>query len=170
MVLLCLTAASASAQRHFFFDQPESFRHPVKLPREVLPLLRREVDAIAGCNEKPSKEAPSFTASRINLGANRPGIIVRVFEDCSHSADNFWFWILLKTRRGYRSLLRAGTVSVTVRNARAHGFPNIETNAATAEGNYTNVYKFDGSVYKVDMCTHTSFATRKTERVTCRPQ
>ena len=170
-VLLFLLGGSSAAQKRFFFDQPEPFRHEIKLPAHVVQLLRHEVASVPGCNEKPpSQISPSFIGSRITLGANRRTLIALAYEDCSHSADRFWFWILLKTQHRYGVLLRAGTDSVTVRNARTHRFPDLETNVATAADNYTNVYKFDGTAYKVDVCTRTSFATRKTERVPCRAQ
>ena len=171
LVLLFLLAGSSAAQKRFFFDQPEPFKHQVKLPAHVLRLLRHEIAGVPGCNEKPSSQiSASFVGSHISLGANRRALIALAYEDCSQSADRFWFWVLLKTGRGYRQLLRAGADSVTVRNAQTYRFPDLETNAATAEGNYRNVYKFDGTVYKVELCTHTSFATRQTERVACRTQ
>ena len=170
-VLLCLAASSTSAQKHFFFDQPEPFKRQIKLPANVLQLLHHEVASVPGCNEKPpSQISPSFIGSRINLGARRQTIIALAYDDCGHSADRLWFWTLLKTAGRYRILLRAATDSVTVRNARTHHFPDLETNVATAADNYTKVYKFDGTAYKVDVCTRTSFATRKTERETCGPQ
>lgn len=171
LVLLFLLASSSTAQERFFFDQPEPFKREIKLPAQVLPLLRHEIAGVPGCNENSASQiSASFIGSRINLGANRRSLIALAYQDCSQSADRFWFWILLKTGRGYRQLLRAGADSVRVRNARTHLFPDLETNAATAEGNYRNVYKFDGTVYKVELCTHTSFATRQTERVACRTQ
>jgi hypothetical protein len=170
-VLFSLVASSTSAQKRFFFDQPEPFKRQIKLPANVVQLLRHEIAGVPGCNEKPPSEiSPSFIGSRINLGAHRQTLIALAYDDCGHSADRFWFWILLKTAGRYRILLRAGTDSVTVRNTRTHRFPDLETNVSTGEGNYSNVYEFDGTVYKVDICTHTSFATRKTERVPCRPQ
>ncbi len=170
-VLLCLVGFSTPAQKHFFFDQPEPFKRQINLPADVVQLLRHEIAGVPGCNEKPSSQiSPSFIGSRINLGAHRQTFIALAYDDCGHSADRFWFWILLKTAGRYRILLRAGTDSVHVRNARTHRFPDLETNVATAADNYTNIYKFDGTAYKVDMCTRTSFATRKTERVPCRAQ
>ena len=170
LILLALMNGTSAAQKHFFFDGPEDFRQPAKLPDATHAFLAGELARIPGCDEKPSTETPSFRAWRINLGAKRRALIVRVYEDCSHSADGFWFWIVLKNRSGYRSLLRAGSVSLTVRRVRTHGFPDIETNSATGQFNYKNIYKFNGTVYKVNRCTHTAFDTGKTEPVPCRKQ
>ncbi len=170
IVLLPPMGGAAMAQKHFFFDQPETFKRTVKLPNTAVMLLTRELQTVPGCDERPSSVTPTFEAWRINLGANRRALIALADEDCSHGADRFRFWILFKTRRGYRSLLRAGSESLTVRKTRTHGFPDIETNSATAEGSYTNIYEFDGTVYKFVRCTHTAFATRKTDLVPCRTQ
>jgi hypothetical protein len=170
LIVFPLMGGWAMAQKHFSFDQPETFKRTVKLPNTAVVLLTRELQTVPGCDERPSSFTPTFQASRINLGANRPALIAMAGEDCSHGADRFRFWILLKKRRSYRSLLRAGSESLTVRKTRTHGLPDIETNSATAEGGYTNIYKFDGTVYKVVRCTHTAFATRKTDLLPCRTQ
>jgi hypothetical protein len=168
-VLLLLAAPSSVAQKHFFFEQPRPFKHPVNLPSGALQLLRREIEGMRGCSVSQSTNiAPWFKASRIDLGANRRAYVVRSYEDCLNGVDNDWFWIVLNTPRRYQLLLHSGTISLTVRTARTLGFPDIETNAATAEGNYTNIYKFNGTVYKAHTCTHTSFSTGKPERVPCR--
>jgi hypothetical protein len=169
--LLCLFCGSSVAQRRFFFDQPKPFKHEIRLPAHVVQLLRHEVAGVPGCNDIPSSQiSSSFIGSRINLGAGRSTLIALAYQNCSHGADRSWFWILLKMQHRYRVLLRAGTESVTVRNARTNRFPDLETHATTAADNYTNVYKFDGTAYKVDACTLFNFATRKTESATCRPQ
>lgn len=171
VALLSLLCSSAFAQRHFLFDQAEPFKHEVKLPVRVIELLSHEITGVPGCDDKsPSQISPTFIGSRIDLGANRRTFIALAYENCSQSADRFWFWILLKTPRRYGILLRAGTDSVTVRSARTHRFPNIETSVSTGQGNYANLYKFNGTVYKVNRCTHTAFATGKTEPVPCRAQ
>src|SRR5690349_21235370 len=143
IVLLPLIGASAMAQKHFFFDQPETFKRTVKLPNAAVALLTRELQTVPGCDERRSSVTPTFEASPINLGTNRRALIALADEDCSHGADRFRFWILFKTPRGYRSLLRAGSESLAVRRTRTSGFPDIETNSSTAEGRYTNIYKFD---------------------------
>jgi hypothetical protein len=73
--------------------------------------------------------------------------------------------------QGYKLLLRGGTVAVTVRREHTSGFPDIETAAASPEGIYSEVYKFNGSVYDASSCTRTILSTSgpsKPERVTCR--
>jgi hypothetical protein len=89
-----------------------------------------------------------------------------------NGVDNDWFWIFLKTGRGYRLVLTGGTISLTVRKSRTRGLRDIETNAATAQANYTDIYKFDDSVYKATTCLQTDFfpAGQKPKPVPCRTQ
>src|SRR5438093_170966 len=47
----------------FFFDQPNAFKHPVDVPRAAMPIVTTEIASIPGCDERPSKEPPSFEAS-----------------------------------------------------------------------------------------------------------
>ena len=168
--LLVLVPLTTAAQTRFFFDRPETFKHRVTVSTQVISLVTCELRSLPGCDEKASKESPTFEAWRIPLGARRHALMVRGYADCWHWADRFWFWIVLKNSKGYRVLLHAGSESLTVRNTLTHRFPDLETNAYTAEGIYRNVYKFNGKVYRVEMCTDTNAATRKTEPVTCRAQ
>ncbi len=166
--LLIAFAPASAAQKFFLFEQPRPFKHPIKLPGGALQLLRGEIKDIRGCGVNQSTDISRwFIASRISLGGRRRAYIARSHENCLNGVDNDWFWIVLKTGRGYRLLLHGGTISLAVRNTRTHGFPDIETNAATAEGNYTDTYKFDGTAYKAQKCTHTSWRTGKPELIPC---
>ena len=168
LVFLFLAAGSSFAQTHFLFEEPEPFKHPVQLPSGAAELLRREMEGTRGCVNQSADIVQSLKAARIDLGGNRVAFIARSAEDCLNGPDNDWFWIVLQTPHGYKLLLRGGTIAVTVRTERTRGFPDIETNAASPEGVYREVYKFDGSVYEAYLCTHTGFSTLKPERVTCR--
>ena len=168
LAFLFLTAGSSSAQTHFLFEDPEPFKNPVQLPTGAVELLQREMHAASYCPNQTAVPAQSLRASRIDLGRDRLAFIVRSSDDCFNGADNDRFSIVLHTTHGYELLLQGGTVAVTVRTERTHGFPEIETNAASPEGIYRELYKYDGSVYNASSCTRTSFSTSKPERVTCR--
>lgn len=171
ILLLGLILASGSicvAQKHFMFEQRRPFKHPVKLPTGALQLLRHEISDKRGCSLNETTDISRwFIASRIDLGANRLAYIARSYEDCLNGVDNDWFWIILKTRRGYRLLLYNGTISLTVRRTRTRGFPDIESNIGTGAGMYTDIYKFDGTVYRVDSCWFTDGLTNKRRRSPC---
>ena len=166
--LLLVPAPMASAQKFFMFEQPKPFKHPVKLPRGALQLLRAEIAHLRGCGVNDSTDISKwFIASRITLGANRRAYIARSHEDCLNGVDNDWYWIILKSRSSYRLLLHGGSVSLTVHNRRTRGFPDLEANTGTGAGMYTDIYKFDGTVYKLHSCWFTNWSTQKRERSPC---
>ena len=166
--LLLVPVQSSPAQKFFMFEQPKPFKHQVKLPSGALQILRQEAANKRGCAVNQSTDFSKwFIASRISLGANRRAYIARSHEDCLNGVDNDWFWIILNTRSGYRLLLHGGTVSLTVHNRRTRGFPDLEANTGTGAGMYTDMYKFDGTVYKLDSCWFTNWSTKKRERSPC---
>ena len=160
--LLLAAVQISPAQKFFLFEQPKPFKHPVQLPPGALQVLRREISTRRGCNLTESSNISKwFIASRISLGANRRAYIARSYKNCLNGADNDWFWIVLRTRAGYRLLLHGGSVSLTVHNRRTRGFPDLEANTGTGAGMYADVYKFDGTVYKLDSCWFTDSSTKK---------
>ncbi len=97
-------------------------------------------------------------------------MILKSGKHCLTGVDNNWFWIFLKTGPGYHRVLTGGTISLGVLNSKTRGLRDIETGAATAQTNYTNIYKFDGVRYKARICLETKFYPegQKPNRVPCR--
>ena len=169
VALIIFSASSLAAQqRFFFFEEPKPFKHPAKLPRAVLQVMRHEIVNRRGCNVNQSTNlSPWFFGSRINLAPRRRAYILRSHQDCLNGADNDWVWIVLKTSRGYRMVLFDGTISVHVRNSKSHGLRVIETNMATAAIAFRDVFKFDGSVYKRTQCFEAMPVEAKLKPVPC---
>lgn len=169
--LIAFTAQQTQAQRHFFFEEPKPFKHPVKIPQAVLNVMRAEIEGRRGCQLTQSTNLGHwFIGSRIDVASNRQAFILRSHKDCLNGADNDWFWIVLKTSGGYRVVLFSGTISVSVRNSKSHGLRDIETNAATAAISFRDVYKFDGTAYKRTDCFEAMPVNAKLQRVPCRSQ
>jgi hypothetical protein len=169
LILVFVSATSVVAQRHFYFDEP--FKQPVKIPAGVLGLVRQEIERAHMCRlTRTTKVSSWFSASRIDLSPRHTSIILKSVEGCLNGVDNDWFWIFLKTERGYRLVLTGGSISLDVLKNQSRGLRDIETNAATARTNYTNIYRFDGSVYKMSTCTEASPVGAKPEVVPCRTQ
>src|ERR1043166_1941214 len=139
IAFLLVPAGSSFAQTHFLFEDPEPFKNPVQLPTDAVGLLRREMQAASYCPNQTAVPAQSLRASRIDLGRDRLHFIVRSVDDCFNGPDHDRFWIVLHLARGYELLLQGGTVAVTVRTEHTRGFPDVETNAASAEGFYREV-------------------------------
>jgi hypothetical protein len=166
--LILLSAVSSAAQTHFYLDEP--FKHPADIPDGLVPLLRREIKK-ACSGETVSRETDVktwFSASRIDISGHRPAFIVASSKTCLTGADNDWFWIFLKTPRGYRLVLHGGTISLDVLRAGTHGLRGIETNVAAGPTNYKTIYEFNGSVYKARRCMESTPVEAKPKRVPCR--
>ena len=172
LALILLSAVTSVAQTHFYLDEP--FKHPAKIPNGLVPLLRDEIKQMCrGESVNQSTDVKSwFSASQINLGHRRSAFILKSGKYCLTGVDNDWFWIFLRIRRGYRLVLTGGTISLDVLKSTTRGLRDIETNAATAQTNYTNIYKFDGARYKARICSETAFfpTGQKPKRVPCRTQ
>ncbi len=170
-IVFWLAVPLAAQQRFFFFEEPKPFKHPAKIPRAVLDVMRHEITNRPGCGVNTSTNLSGwFFGSRVYLAPNRRAFILRTHQDCLNGADNDWFWIVLKTSGGYRMVLFDGTISVYVRGSKSHGLRDIETNAATAAIAFRKIYKFDGDVYKLAECMEAMPVEAKLKRVPCRNQ
>jgi hypothetical protein len=168
LVSILLSAVSSAAQTHFYLDEP--FKHPANIPNNLMPLLREEIKkACPGETVNHETDVSSwFSASKINVNAHRPAFILTSSKHCLTGADNDWFWIFLKTSRGYRLVLKGGTISLDVLRTRTHGLRDIETNIAAGPTNYRNIYKFNGSVYKARRCMESTPIEARPKPVPCR--
>src|SRR5207237_851997 len=120
------------------------------------------------CHVDASTDVSSwFSTSRIDLGDRRRAYLVTPEKDCLDAVDHTRFWIARKTPHGYRLVLQAGAIVLDALKTRTHGLRDLETNAATAAANYTNVYKFDGRDYKRSRCFQASPPSAKRKIVPC---
>jgi hypothetical protein len=167
---LLLSCAPSLGQTSFYLDEP--FKRPAKLPAAMVPLLRDVVNE--SCRGQVSTENADFrswfVASRITLHRDRLAFIVRSSAEryCLTGTDNDWFWVFLKTGKGYRRVLSGGTLMVDVLKFTSHGLHDIETNVATAQTNYRKFYRFDGTVYKMRKCMESTPVGAKDVTVPCR--
>ena len=171
LLVILLSAVASLAQTRFHLDEP--FKRPAKIPDALVPTLR---DIAKDCLAERVNEGTDvkawFSASKINISADRSSFILKSGKWCLNGVDNDWFWIFRKTAQGYRLLMSAGSVSLDVLKSTTRGLRDIETNAATAQTNYTNIYKFDGERYKARICSQTDMFPKgsKPKRVRCRTQ
>jgi hypothetical protein len=169
--LILLSGLPLMAQRHFYLE--DRFNFKAKIPRDVSNLLLQEIKRRhLCCLNGLSDISPWFSAARIDLGGPGSALILASDHGCLNGADNNWFWVFLKRQKRYRMVLTGGTLSVDVVRSTSFGLHNIETNVATANTLYTNVYKFNGSVYKPRMCSETAIFpdNQKPKRLPCRSQ
>jgi hypothetical protein len=171
LISVLLIAQPLVAQRHFYLE--ERFKNQVKIPSDVLGLMRQEIERKRMCRIDDQTNISSwFSASRIDLGAGETALILASDQMCLNGADNNWFWVFLRRQNHYRMVLTGGTLSVDVLRSTNSGLHNIETNVATANTNYTNVYKFNGQAYRARICLEMALFpdNQKPKRVSCRSQ
>ena len=165
-----MLAVPLAAQTSFHLDEP--FQREAKIADGLLPFLRNEIKS--ACQNDATFQATDvrslFVASRIAL-SDRPAFILKSGHYCLTGGDNDWFWLYADTSRGYRLVLTGGTISLDVRRTRTHGFRDIETSTCTGAYCFGKTYKFNGSVYKVRVCTEAELrgnSSPKPHRVPCR--
>ena len=167
LTLFLLFAAPLVAQTHFYLDEP--FERPAKIPNDLMPALRDEIKSVCQRDAEFQAKDPRslFTASKITLNNTRGGFILKSGHHCLTGATNDWFWVFLRTAKGYRLVLTGGTISVDVLAAKTRGLRDIETNGASARTNYKNLYKFNGAIYKPYRCWQSTPVEAKPQRVPC---
>ena len=169
VAFLLLFTATFAAQTRFHLDEP--FTSKAKIPNPLLLLLRTDVKSI--CPDDAAFQPPDvrslFIASRITLN-HRAAYILKSGHHCLTGVDNDWFWIYIKTPRSYRLVLTSGSISLDVLRRRTHGLRDIETNACTGAYCFSEIYKFDSSVYKARTCSEAEMrgGPPKWHRVPCR--
>ena len=155
---------------HFYLDEP--FKRPARIPKEVVRLLLEEIEKGQLCGREEISRGTEieswFSASKINLNNHRHALILKSGKECLTGVDNDWFWIFLKTRRGYRLVLTGSTIIVDVLRTGTHDLRDIETSVATANTNYSNIYGFNGLVYRARRCREASPVESRPKSVPCR--
>jgi len=167
LTLFLLFATPTVAQTHFHLDEP--FKRPAKIPVALAPLLRDQIKSVCQRDAEFQATAPRslFTASRITLDNSHGGFILKAGHHCLTGVNNDWFWVFLRTARGYRLVLTGGTISVDVLATKTRGLRDIETNGASAQTNYKDLYKFNGTIYKPYRCWQSTPVGAKPQRVPC---
>jgi hypothetical protein len=140
---------------------------PTILPRGALQVLAKEA-GVASCleNENVSSDQlpPSwFVGSEIHLnGPDEADLVVLPNlatgthdgpgpAACFLGANTGQFWILRKTRDGYRLVLSVFTHSLTVLNSKWKGYRSIEAITISLATNTRTFFRFDGKEYKLYM-------------------
>jgi hypothetical protein len=168
LTLFLMFLPPSEAQTHFYLDEP--FKRPTTIPDGVASLLRDEIKSV--CREDAlfqGTDARSlFSASRINLSTYQSAFILKSGHHCLTGVSTDWFWVYISSRRKYRKVLSASGIIVDVLKSRSRGLRDIETNGATAQTNYTRIYKFNGTIYKLVRCLQSTPVGARPKRVPCR--
>ncbi len=63
--------------------------------------------------------------------------------------DNTWFWIVQETGQNATVLLWAGANCLHIESTKTHGYRDVLVRWSVAAGTKTDIYKFDGTSYKL---------------------
>jgi len=140
-------------------------QRPVTLPKEALPALAEEA-GVASCleNEQMARAdlpASWFVGSAIHLsGPNEldlivlPNLNLETIQGprpvgCFIGANTGWFWVLRRTKAGYRLVATIGAHHIAVSRHRTKGLRDITSGTIQQAGAsvFEVVYQFDGDKY-----------------------
>jgi hypothetical protein len=160
VICLCMfVALMACTQQHnpvheqTSFTESEPMDRPVPIPQKVLKLLlqREEVKdnlRMRGETEAEPK-AQFFSASKIHLGpADEMDLIIKGNEEMG-GADNAWFWVVRSADKSPAIVLWAGGDGFYILTSKSNGYRDIQTNWASPSEQLIEIYKFDGTKYKL---------------------
>ena len=135
------------------FGAEGRMKYPVPLPREVLGIISSDEDVRNWCLRELGlhrMEASFFQASRVSL--NNKGLLGLVVTsgDCYvGGTNNNRFWIFYRTPQGYRAVFDEMAFGVTILRTKTGGFYDIKVGTLLGPQLWWDLYKFDGSKYKV---------------------
>jgi hypothetical protein len=155
LVAIIFSCASLSAaQRDFNFDDMK--QRPVNIPRSALRpihnyLAEHKIAPIGYTLNESTDISSWFSGWRISIAKRRAYLLLPDKEGLN-GVDNDHFWIVLQKARGYRLVLRGGTLFLSVLKTRTHRLHDVETSACTSNTCFREIYKFDGSLYWMRTC------------------
>ena len=140
-------------------DPSNQVTRPVSLPGSVLQILAQDSQVAACRKENPIPSGTSlnswFVASEIHLdGPDEADLVVLPVAQgdrfmCFHSVEGIgWFWVFCQVGGHYKLVLKTAGLGLVVRNARHHGYRDIQT--GLAYGNYSSqtTYRFENGKYR----------------------
>lgn len=135
------------------FGAEEEIVRPVKLPNEVIQILRsdeRGQECFGGGTEGkiPPVWLKAFKGSKIDLNADHlQDLIVMPKDACLYGANIVPYWVFLQTPKGYEMVLSDYSLGFEVLKTRTNGYLDLESTSATAVEVFSNVFMFDGKQY-----------------------
>jgi hypothetical protein len=164
--LLCIvcTRGWVAAQKNARFDSDptffdpdynnqglESARPPSDIVLDVV-LKRVEADKMSGEIEGFSREQKRalFEVVRVDLGPTSEEDYVVHGKPPMTGADCEWFWIVRVHQGKAEVLLFSNGLSLVLRRHATNGYRDIEGNWATAAFIGERLYRYDGSLYKLE--------------------
>jgi hypothetical protein len=138
------------------YDEEES-KAPVKLPNDVLEILRRD-ERTRAClstalwwegQSAASITAEWFKALEADLNADAlTDLVVKPDKLCLSGANIAPFWVFLNTPQGYKLVLNVDALGIEVLKTKSHGAFDIRATKASAVQVFSGVFRFNGETYE----------------------
>jgi hypothetical protein len=146
-------------QASFDADSSRQITRPVPLPDSVLQILAQDREVVACMNENPIPPGASlaswFVASEIHLdGPEEADLVVLPVAQgspffCLHSAEGIgWFWVFRPVAPHYQLVLKTAGLGLIIRDARHHGYRDIQSGAAFGTHSSETTYRFENGEYR----------------------
>ncbi len=156
---LALTASSATGQgvrqqreQTHFSAEDAGVQHPVKIPAEVMAILRNDERVritLESENLKPEALPESwFSVAEVHLGPPPEVDYVVAAEGPLIGANVSPFWVFVPRADGCRLALFVSPHDLEVGRTRTNGYRELTTYGATASTVTTMHFHFDGNGYK----------------------
>ncbi len=148
-------------QTSFDADSPGQITRPVPLPDSVLQILTQDSEVVACRKENPIPPGTSlaswFVASEIHLGGpDEADLVVLPIAQgnhflCFHSVEGIgWFWVFRQVGAHYELVLKTAGLGLIIRDARHHGYRDIQNGMAFGTHSSQTTYRFENGKYRGD--------------------
>jgi hypothetical protein len=142
-VFIVFCAVNCSGQSRTKFEGSDSMSPTVSLTPTMLRVLRRAPD-FSQCYES-NQNRSAVTKVDVN-GDGKSELLVWV--GCGNSSTTNLFWLLARTKSGFRSIFNVGTQTIYFRHKRQLGFMNILALGCTANTCFYRYFSFNGQRYR----------------------
>jgi hypothetical protein len=146
-------------QTSFDADPSSQITRTVSLPDSVLQILAQDRQVVACMKENPipseSSLASWFVASEIHLdGPDEVDLVVLPVAQgnrlmCFHSVEGIgWFWVFRQVGVHYELALKTAGLGLIIRDARHHGYRDIQSGLAFGKYSSQTTYRFENGNYR----------------------
>jgi hypothetical protein len=146
-------------QTSFDAEPSSPITRAVSLPESALQILAQDSTVVACMKESPIPSEASlaswFIASEIHLdGSDEADLVVLPVAQgvppmCFHSVEGIgWFWVFRQVHAHYELVLKTSGLGLFIRDARHHGYRDIQSGAAFGTHSSQTTYRFDNGKYR----------------------
>lgn len=145
-------AGTPPKEQTHFSAEDAGVLHPVKVPAEVLAILRNDErvrNELKWENLKPEALPESwFSVAEVHLGPPNEVDYIVAAAGPMVGTNVSPFWVVVHNARGYKLVFALSAHDLEVRSVRANGYRDLKTYGMTASTITRVHFRFDGNEYK----------------------